>query len=232
MVAVEIPRALNLGNVLVVVGVLLIGTSFWLPHATAARMSRIEQQAELYARRLCDVAEEKPGFDLQAPDAQDDILQRLEGNRLEPHATPARLAGKALFFKSKHYYYMLTRTPLDRNDDNSDTGPAMAPQQQPVPGSAWRWPWRFSSSSGRMPFEVYAWPATLIGPGVTVFFHPSDAPPAFCRNLDRTYHGLEKHPMPGKARKQFDGRDRPGMLKWYRGFDDARWLLPHSDDDI
>ena len=118
------------------------------------------------------------------------------------------------------------------DSDDTDTPETVIPQQRPAPESEWRWPWRFADSAKPMPFEVYAWPATLIGPGVAVFFHPSDAAPAFCRNLDHTYHGLAKHPLPGKARKQFEGRNRIGMLKWYRGFDDARWLLPRSDNDV
>ena len=106
------------------------------------------------------------------------------------------------------------------------------PPLTPTPETGWRWPWRFALSARQLPFEVYAWPRTLLGPGIAVFFYPSDAEPAFCRNLDHTYHGLAKYPRPGHARKLNDGRPRRGMLKWYRGFDDARWLFPRSDADV
>jgi hypothetical protein len=231
----QMPRAYNLGNALVIAGVLALGATFWLPHATAARMLRVEQRAETCARRLCELAKDIPDLDFHAPAAHENILQRLEGDRLEPQPAPAELSGKALVFRSKHYYYMLTRTPPERGDgdrrDNAGSPSAAAPQQHPAPESAWRWPWRFADPSRLLPFEVYAWPASLVGPGVAVFFHPSDGPPAFCRNLDHTYHGLDKHPLPGQARQQFDGRERSGLLKWYRGFDNARWLIPGSDLD-
>ncbi len=232
MARLQMPRAYNLGNALVIAGVLALGATFWLPHATAARMFRVEQRAQICARRLCELAMDTPDLDFHAPGAQESILRRLEGDRLEPQAAPAELSGKALLFRSKHYYYMLTRTPPERGDGNQrDAGsPTTAlPQQHPLPEGAWRWPWRFADAAKLLPFEVYAWPATLVGPGIAVFFHPSDTPPAFCRNLEHTYHGLDNHPLPGQARKQFDGQNRAGTLQWYRGFDHARWLLPGSD---
>lgn len=230
MVRLKMPPALNLGNALVIAGVLVLGASFWLPHATAARMHRVEAQAESHARRLCEIARALPDLDLGSPDTQQLVLDRLAGDRLDPVPVPGELTGKAVFFKSKHYYFMLTRTPPA--GDAADTPMTVVPHLQPARESEWRWPWRFADSSKLLPFEVYAWPAALIGPGVAVFFHPSDGLPAFCRNLDHTYHGLQQHPLPGNARKQFEGRNRPGMLKWYRGFDDARWLLPRSDGDV
>ncbi len=229
MVARRMPRTLNPGNVLVLVGVAALGLSFWLPHLTAARMFEKEQRAESLARRLCEAARSTPDLDLASPQAQREILARIGGRRLQPLEPPGPLRGKALLFGTKHYYLMLTRTPPETKADN--TPPVTIPHQEPAPEAAWRWPWRFAASTTQLPFEVYAWPATLIGPGIAVFFHPSDAPPAFCRNLDHTYHGLAKYPLPGKARKQNEGRQRRGMLKWYRGFDDARWLFPLSDAD-
>ncbi|MHC4513753.1 MAG: hypothetical protein ACYS5W_08640 [Planctomycetota bacterium] len=230
MPTLQLPRTWNIGNVLVVVGVVALGLSFWLPRATAARMHRVEEQAELYARRLCEEAQAMPRLDFENPQAQGKLLERIGGDRLKLEDTPGQLSGKAFLFSSKHYYFMVTRTPQDQH--GAETPPAVVPDLEPAPGIGWRWPWRFAETEKPLPFEVYAWPATLIGPGVAVFFHPSDAEPAFCRNLDHTYHGLRRHPLPGKGRKQFEGRIRRGMLKWYRGFDDARWLLPRSDDDV
>ena len=233
MAASKIPRALNLGNALVLLGVVALGLSFWIPYATGGAVARVEKRAEKLARALCDTAKATPSLDLADPESSARILATLSVKRLEPRAAPGALPGKALLFQGKHYLYMLTRTPREQGHSRNRSMPGSAPAQQPTAARAWRWWWRFADTTpvAPPPFEVYAWPIALLGRGRTVFFTPSDGKAAFCRNLEAFYHGLHDHPHPGAGRQQRQGRSRHGMLKWYRGRDDQRWILQRSDDD-
>jgi hypothetical protein len=219
---------LNLGNALLLVGVGVLGFSIWLPYLSAERTYRVEIRADRNCASLCQIVRSMPGLSFHDPNVQEQILTRLQNDRLNPVEPPAALAGKAFFFTSKHYVFMVTQTPPERLPEPIEL-PTIVPMS-PRPGSEWRWPWRFQEESTRLPFEIYAWPASLTGPARTAFFYPSDTTPKFCHNLDPTYLGFESFPQPGNARRKLDaGRGRPGVLKAYRGFDGARWLLPNSD---
>ena len=70
--------------------------------------------------------------------------------------------------------------------------------------------------------EVYAWPASRLGPGHSAFFAAEDAPRAFTRNLARDYHAKEVAPTSSAGQRPLRGVDLGGS---YRGLDDERWLL-------
>lgn len=222
-------RSVNLGNVLLLVGVGVLGFSIWLPYLSAERTYRLEDRADRYCAKLCEIVRSMPRLNFQDPELHEQILSRLQSNRLTPVKPPAALAGKAFFFESKHYLFMVTHTPPERLSEPIE--PRTVVPMSPCPGSEWRWPWRFERDSQPLPFEIYAWPASITSPARTAFFYPSDTTPKFCHNLDPTYLGLESFPQPGNARRKLDaGRGRTGVLRAYRGFDGARWLLPNSDD--
>ena len=74
-----------------------------------------------------------------------------------------------------------------------------------------------------LPLEVLAWPRRNSGPGHGVFFHPEDADPAFTRNLQFGYSGLDPRnwPQPGHTHRRPDANHQ-----WhYRDYNDERWLL-------
>ena len=123
----KIPRALNLGNALVLLGVVALGLSFWMPYATGGAVARVEKRAEKLARALCDAAKTTPSLDLSDPESGARIQAAMATRRLERRAAPGALPGKALLFQGKHYLYMLTRTPRQQGHGRNRSTPGSAP---------------------------------------------------------------------------------------------------------
>ncbi len=189
-------RTLNLGNTLLLLGCVVLGVTLWVPYATAARVARIERRAEAAARAVCGAATELAPFDLATPDLAASLLERTEGHDLEVDEE-ASIAGQRLVFGAKHYRIALLPSPEDE----------AAPDEPPA-------------------FEVYAWPRSYLDAGRSVFFFPSRGLPAFSRNLQAGYAGLDPVPAAGCGHP-LDHKPAPGQ--WYRGTDDERWLaLPNS----
>lgn len=187
-----------------IVGTALLGATLWVPWFTAERTARVEQRADRIAQLLQEAASAFAG-DIGERDA-DPVHARflrlalrdgLHVADLERIEPP--LPHTTLVLRNKHYLFYL----------------APSPQQADVICSKDSVPAR----------EVVAWPAGAAGPGHCLFFHPDDAPRAYCRNLAKGYAGLGEggHPEPGVAHR------RPNTLlqvtSFYRSFDDERWIL-------
>jgi hypothetical protein len=71
------------------------------------------------------------------------------------------------------------------------------------------------------PLEVYAWPRTMLPPGRTVFFLPSDGRGAFTRNLAAAYAGFDRAPPSTAALP----RETVTDSRAYRSADDERWIF-------
>ncbi len=183
------------------IGVTLLAGSLWAPFATARRNSRVEQRADTIAALLLDSMLEWD-FELTPEDAHIALAkfwrhaerQRIYTADLEV-VEPA-LPGTLLTLQNKHYLFHLAPSPCARTEAPSDVA---------IPA-----------------YEVMAWPARQIGPAHSVFFHPSNALPAYTRNLKDKYAGLDKHPRPGCAQR------RQALWEWttsYYGQDDERWIV-------
>lgn len=161
-------RTWNTGNLLVVVGFVVLGLTFVWPWVTSQRVARIEGWAE-------DISESLLATALAAGDAPtgrhllESMDDRNRADRLRIFQPPAELPA-GIYFEGKHYYYLITSSPVDT-----------------IPGSA-------------VGFEVYAWPQTRLGPSRTAFYFAEGAPPTYSRNLKRRYVGTRRFPRAGDAR--------------------------------
>lgn len=170
----KLPRSWNTANVLVVLGVLLLGVTFWVPYATASRVARIEGWAEGIARALLTAASDRSDLVLDAPAAADAVRQSLPSNYAHRlHTMPPLSDPPGMRFRGKHYLYLVTRTPL--------------PSGEADPGQ---------------PLEVYAWPRSYLAAGRTTFFVPEDAPAAYSHNLAARYRDDEVVPAAGAGRPE------------------------------
>lgn len=196
-------RNFNPGNLLVGLAVGALGLSFWVPYGTADRTARVEERAGEIAALLLEAAS-----DCQPLDLTDDRLYTLLEARtvkaahaqgipsssfVDPDLPVEELDWGSFLYRGKHYCYQVTVTPEDQLQ-----GDVVAP------------------------VEVYAWPATELGPGHTVFFFSETDYPAFSRNLSSGFAGTENAPKPGLGRPHPD--DRRESRDWYRGTDDERWI--------
>ncbi len=196
-------RNFNLGNVLVVLVLVALGVSFWVPYGTAARTARVEGRAGEIAALLLEESSAMQPLDLD-DQHQRSVLQsrtlracRALGIRgssfVDPQVPQEGLGWPAFLFLGRHYAYQVTLTPQDQLQ-----GAELAQ------------------------VEVYAWPRTPISPAHTVFFFSETSEPAFTRNLAAGYAGPDRAPIPGRGRRRSDDPDdRPD---WYRGYDRERWL--------
>jgi len=183
-------------------GFLMLGTSIWVPFATASRTTRVEGRADAIAMTLLEATVQWP---VALTDADLDVVMArfhalAERDRihvadlevLEP-AWPDTL----LSLRNKHYLFHLAVSPLTPDADSS----------------------RVAAPS----YEVMAWPRRGSGPAHSVFFHPDNALPAYTRNLAKGYEGDgSARPIPGCAQR------RQAIWEWtksYRGQDDERWIV-------
>lgn len=210
---------LNVGNLLVVLGVGWLGFGFWLPYATADRVFRIESRAADVAAKLCTAAADRERLDWSNEAHRDDLLADVNAARglddptsslfLRAATAPKHLRRHCFCFQGKHYYYMVTHPPrrfLESNKKIESPRKDKLPPEEPPPPID-------------LPVEVYAWPRKLEGGGRTVFFFPSDASAAFTRNLENRDVGMRRAPHPG------DGRVAVELPHGdYRGQDDQRWI--------
>lgn len=183
-------------------GLALLGTSLWVPWATAARTARIERRADDIAMLLLEAA--VPFVDdLDATSAKVvfarflrlAIRDGLIVSDLEPADT---LPGTLLVLRNKHYAFHLAAAPLPDGT---------VVERGAVP-----------------PREVMAWPIDENGPGHCAFFHPDDGPRAFTRNLTAKHSGLgDRRPRPGAAYPA--SQHFADVTTFYRSGDDERWIL-------
>lgn len=191
-------RGLNLGNVLVLLGIAGLVTTFFVPSWSASRVARVEQRAQETAEVLHEIAASigtaDPTAELPA------IADRLRARCSEigqpdsdlPELEPD--AGPTATFGNRHYLFRIVRRP-------------------PPPGAE-------PEAAEEQPLEVYAWPRTTLPPGKTVFYFPVEGRAAFTRNLSAGYAGLSRAPPPGAGVP----RDEPDEDS-YRSRDDERWIL-------
>lgn len=192
--------ALNPANWYLTLGLGLLGASLWLPWWTAQRTARIERRADQICQLLLEAAS-----DLLVPiddTTVEFVFARLqagteaEGVQVADLERQEPLPGALLTLRNKHFLFGLF--------------PAEPEPNQRI-------------GAGSVPaLEVYAWPASRLGPGHSAFFAAEDAPRAFTRNLARDYHGAKVAPARSSGQRPVRGQDLGGS---YRGLDDERWLL-------
>lgn len=201
-------RGFNPATWYAALGTALLAATFWIPITTANRTARVEGRADALAEALLVEAMAVAPVDFDDPATAAMLYGRLvrralaEGvyaNDLE--LLPAQRDVRAITLRNKHYVVQLRPSP--------EAAPTTLEDQDLPPES--------------LPLEVLAWPVRSNGPGHGAFFYPEDAEPAFTRNLQFGYHGLEppSWPRPGHTHRRPDADD-----PWhYRDFDDERWLL-------
>ena len=193
----------NPAAIYIMIGLLLLAFSLFIPWLSASRTTRVELRASGLAEALLDATH---GF---APPLDNAALAAIEGrffalakSRGEYTADLERVAsppeGALLCLINKHYAFQLSESPpaVDQRP-GKDTIAAL---------------------------EVTAWPRRSIGPGHCAFFYPDNALRAFTRNLRASYAGLgADRPTPGAPHR------RPGLgsrrLSPYPGRDSERWLI-------
>ena len=196
-------RNFNPGNLIVLLAVGALGLSFWVPYGTADRTARVEERAGEIAALLLEAASDCQPLDLgsrevysllQARTAKAAHSRGIPGSSfVDPELPEEELDWGSFLYRGKHYCFQVTLTPEKRL-----AGDLVAP------------------------VEVYAWPATEVGPGHTVFFFSETEYPAFSRNLSSGFAGTTNAPRPGLGLPHPDDpRDNPD---WYRGTDDERWI--------
>ena len=175
----KLVRTWNLGNLLVWVGTAGLLLSFWWPYVLADRVARIEGWGENIGRKLLAAALEVEAagrLDLDDPTtdaALDAVLgETPEAERIEPVPPPAGAPPGVLWFRGKHYAYLVGRTPAD--------GAGRPPASRPI--------------------EVCVWPLRRTGPGRDAFVFTSDGLAAFTRNQRARYDGFARPPQPGWCR--------------------------------
>ena len=228
----------NVGNLLVLLGMGWLGFSFWLPYATADRVFRIENRTSRIAMQFTKAAAKMAEIDWKDEGVRDQILASVNkasghtnpDSSLYLHAAtpPSPLRGLCFLFEDKHYIYLLTNTPkkilgIDAKIDKPGDGePGKEPPVVPPPTVT---PLVSSPvplpEDTKFPFETYAWPKELQAGARTVFFFPSDGRPAFTRNLTDRYVGMDRTPRPGDGRMDIESEKHEND---YRGHDDERWI--------
>jgi len=214
MVSRSVRRRFNLGNLLILAGLVGLGVSLALPYLTSQRVARVERRAFKIAQLLMAIAQEHIS-DLEFEDPQGqkaieaELRRKIQADGSIPESsipsgfTPDGLSG--YYFRERHYLYLLTRTPADRKSLGFENL-----QNQSL--------------------EVYAWPHSNLSGGREVFFLPGDSGAVIkghtvqavrSRNLLRHYLGTSPMPIPGAGRPREE--IQPGA-KWYRGQDDERWI--------
>jgi hypothetical protein len=227
----------NVGNLLVLLGVGWLGFSFWLPYATAGRVFRIENRTSAIAERFTNAAAQMIEIDWTNDDLRDQMLASVNaaGGSTNPKSSlhlkaavpPRHLRGHSFLFEGKHYLYLVTNTPkkilgidpkIEKPDGGTkDPAPTVPPTGVPVPGST---PIPLPEDV-KYPFETYAWPREAQIGARTAFFFPSDGRAAFTRNLSDRYVGMNRTPRPGDGRIEVESEKHEND---YRGHDDERWI--------
>ncbi len=189
---------------LLIAGAIGIAIAVWSPYLRASRVARIEGRACAVAEALLAVAMEWPGDPLNA-DAEAvraELHRRCrdlghpDSSLVDASPLPRGVQPPAFAFVSRHYVYLLARTPMARYGDGGVERVG--------------------------PLEVLAWPSSFLVGGRTAFFFAADAKPAFTRNLVASYEGTSRAPRPGFARRR--ANSSLPEATWYRGEDDERWL--------
>ena len=167
----------NTGNLLVAIGFVLLALTFVWPWVSSHRVARVEGWAEDISQDLLRTAIDARPLDLRDPSTGEQLLAKLSDRR---HAERLRVVTSiddlpaGVYFEGKHYYYLVTETPLDQ---------ASGPDER---------------------VEVYAWPRALLGPSRTAFFFAQSELSTYSRNLRRRYTGLERVPVAGGGRPDRD----------------------------
>lgn len=191
----------NPGALLAWLGVCGLVGSTLVPFAVGRRTARIEQQAAEIASRLRCAAQGVP--DGLGPDDVPTVLARFycllarDGLPTTDLAALPAPEGLLLLLQNRDYLFHLAAAPMD-------------PQAIASPGSV-------------AALEVLAWPRDERSRGHTVFFEPSDALPAYTRNLVGRHVGDGPHrPLPGQQQQR--GRSGHQGLRGYRSLNNERWI--------
>jgi hypothetical protein len=196
-------RNLNLGNILVALGLVGLGLSFFAPSWSAERVARVESRAERTSELLLDALRAGGAALLADPTGLlADLRERCLAAGLPGSDLPELEqlgAGQQPVFGNRHYLFRAV--------------PRASPAEDPeaAPG----------------PLEVYGWPRTLLPPGRTTFYFPIDGPPAFTRNLSAGFEGLRRMPAPGAglpAGSELPQQAGAEPRRPYRSRSDERWL--------
>ena len=193
-------KSWNLANALVVLGLIALGVSAYLPIASAERVARVESRARVVCDALLVAALEEPpilpGDDLAT------LTERVRATCSElgiPESDLPTLdeSGPFPVYRTKHYVFRVVDAPRD---------PVRA------------------GHAARRPIEVYGWPDTLLPPGRSAFFVPEAGWSAYSRNLSAKYKGFDPAPLGGVgAPRSRTGSNAPASD--YRARNNERWLL-------
>ncbi len=210
-------RTLNLGNILLLVGLCALAASLWLPYATASRTKRIETRALDTVVQLADLVKKEPNLNLQDQQAYSRIGQALnkalgvsdQKSSLYVHMEEPLngLHGQSFLFKDKHFLYLVLQAPPEEEKDEEGDEGEDNPDKSPT-----------------TVHETYAWPSSRLGSSRTTFYFNTTGMAAFSRNLDGDYLGRKKRPKPGGGTANDKIQDSGGE-QWYRGKDDNRWIV-------
>lgn len=228
---------LNVGNLLLILGLGALGASFWLPYGTAERVHRIEKRASRFAAKMLEVIATRPEISWQDASAEQTFAATINEwlNLKDPSSsiylksrqTPARLRGTAWWLEGKHYLYMVTTTPvaylgLDDQDIERPGPKDKPPSGDQPPGkdplTAQKKP---ATETRPRPIEVYAWPKDSVQGAMSVFFYGTTTTGAFQRNLSKRYMGASAFPKAGDAFPHHQSAN----ARIYYGYDDERWQL-------
>lgn len=192
----------NLGNLLVGIGLIGLGGTFFLPTWSADRVVRVEGRAEALARALLAGAAGMEPLDLADPQQiaklAADLALRYQSFGFPESDLPELVAGPppTATFQSRHYLLRVVRQPAEAGVD-------------PLADTV-------------RPLAVYAWPRSVLPPGRTVFFMPADGIAAYSRNLAADYAGLDHAPPPGAALPADPAEAQHQAT--YRSRDNEHWI--------
>ncbi len=193
----------NPANWYLLLGLVLIAFTLWVPWLTAARTARIEMRADRIAECLLAASSQQPW----PPDAaaREHVLARLLALAASSEVFVGDLelvepqpAEGLLWLTNKHYAFQLSASPIDV---------------------------RATAGRGTVPaLEVIAWPLADAGPAHSCYYYPENASRAYTRNLTANYVGWqEARPAPGAGQRRSQAM-LDGQVA-YRSEGDERWVL-------
>ncbi|MFO1051976.1 MAG: hypothetical protein U1F36_07160 [Planctomycetota bacterium] len=200
------PRLPDLGNTLLLLGLVAVGLSGVLPIWNGERVARVESRAvevaeELHA--LCPAPQDFAALDAAEWHSLAEQLRARCTGRGQPDSDLPELLDSAegpRTFGNRHYLFRILPRPRPLSHlQAEDANPA--------------------------PLDVYAWPRTLLPPGRSVFCVTQEGLRNFTRNLVSNYAGLDHGPPAGAAEPRTDTEDPTHSIdNSYRSVTGERWI--------
>lgn len=197
-------KLLDVGNALVLLGLVALVVSSFMPMLSGQRVARVENRALEVAQSML----------LTLPDGEQlgtwgesdwakwiEVLRAECASRGQPASdlpAPMGTSSEVPTLGNRHYLFRILRRPPPATE--------LEPVE-PLPSV----------------FEVFAWPRSLSPPGRSVFCLARDQSPVYTRNLIATYNGLDAAPSPGAAVPRPDS-ENPEVDSSYRSVDGERWI--------